>query len=320
MTAFGFVIDGKHYASGCQTRAGPWADCDVMPLPSYSTAKSLVAGLASMRLEQLVPGSMARKIGAVVPACAGDRWADVTLSDALNMATGNFGQPGADADENADPTWSFLRSDDHAEKIRKACSAWPRAAKPGSKFAYHTSDTYILGAALTALWREHAGASGDFYNDLLVAPVWHALRLSPDIMSTRRTYDAAAQPFTGYGLTLHRDDVAKLAVFLNSEQGVIDGKPLLDTSMLRSALQRDPQNHGLEAGSATFRYRNGFWAWNATSYLHCARETWIPFMSGFGGITIALFPNNTAYYYFSDGGVFAWGRAAAEANRIRKFC
>jgi hypothetical protein len=109
-------------------------------------------------------------------------------------------------------------------------------------------------------------------------------------------------------------------VFLTSEQGVIDGKPLLDTSMLRSALQRDPQNRGLEAGGATFRYRNGFWAWNATSYLHCARETWIPFMSGFGGITIALFPNNTAYYYFSDGGVFAWGRAAAEANRIRKFC
>lgn len=320
MTAFGFVIDGKHYASGCQTRSGSYPDCDVLPLPSYSTAKSLVAGLASMRLELLAPGSMATRIADVVPECKGETWADVSLSDALNMATGNFGAAGADADEAADVTWSFLRADNHAAKIAQACSAWTRKAKPGTRFAYHTSDTYILGTALNAIWRKQTSASADFYADLLADPVWRPLGLSPDIMSTRRTYDRVAQPFAGYGLTLHRDDVAKLTMFLNDGHGVLNGKPLLDERMLKSAMQRDPANRGVPAGDPAFRYRNGFWAWNATSYLHCARETWIPFMSGFGGITIAMFPNNSAYYYYSDGGVFAWGRAAAEANRIRKFC
>ena len=320
MTAFGFVIDGTHYVGGCETRAGAFPDCDVLPLPSYSTAKSLVGGLASMRMELLHPGSMALPVSGLVPECSGDKWAGVTLGDALNMATGNFGEAGPEADEGADATWSFLRAPTHPERIKLACSSWPRKAKPGTTFAYHTSDTYILGTALAALWRQKQGATSDFYADLLVQPVWRQLGLSPDIMSTRRTRDASAQPFTGYGLTLHRDDVAKLAVFLNGNKGIIGGKPLLDPAMLQSALQLDPSNRGLVADGEAFRYRNGFWAWDATKYLGCARQTLIPFMSGFGGITVALFPNNTAYYYFSDGGVFAWGRAARESNRIRKFC
>jgi hypothetical protein len=54
--------------------------------------------------------------------------------------------------------------------------------------------------------------------------------------------------------------------------------------------------------------------------LGCQNPTWIPFLSGYGGITVALMPNGMNYYYFSDGGVFSWARAAAEANRIRTFC
>jgi hypothetical protein len=43
-------------------------------------------------------------------------------------------------------------------------------------------------------------------------------------------------------------------------------------------------------------------------------------MSGYGGITVALMPNGTVYYVFSDGGHFAWASAAAETNKINNYC
>lgn len=320
MTAYGFVIDGTHYVGGCQTRAGTYPDCDVLPLPSYSTAKTIVGGLAAMRIEMLYPGALQASVASLIPECSADRWGDVKLADALNMATGNFTSTGMEVDERSEVMLPFFRADTHAGKIKTACTLFPRKAKPGSTFAYHTVDTYILGTALNALWRQKKGATADLYRDVLVDPLWKPLALSTDIYTTKRTYDGARQPFTGFGLTYHRDDIAKIAAFLNDKKGAINGAPVVDQAMLSAAMQRTPSDRGLVANGPKFRYRNGIWAWDATDYLKCTKETWIPFMSGFGGITVALMPNNTIYYYFSDGDVFAWGRAAAESNRIRKFC
>jgi hypothetical protein len=137
---------------------------------------------------------------------------------------------------------------------------------------------------------------------------------------TRRTRDAVRQPFTGYGLTLLADDVAKLALFINTAQGRIDGKQTLDPRLLAQGLQRDPAHRGLATPIADLRYQHSFWAWNAQKALGCLEPTWIPFLSGYGGITLALMPDGIDYYYFSDGNAFSWARAAAEADRMRPFC
>jgi len=320
MTAFGFVIDGTHYVGGCDTRAGLYPDCDVLPLPSYSTAKSIFAGLASMRLEMLHPGALQATVGSLVPQCSTARWGDVRLVDALNMATGNLVSTELEADERSNAMTPFFRADTHAERIAAACGMFPRNAKPGTTFSYHTIDTYILGTALNAFWRGKRGASAELYRDVLVEPLWRPLGLSPDIFSAKRTYDGERQPFVGYGLTYHRDDIARVATFLNDKVGVLNGVPVAHPEMMRAALQKDPTDRGLVANGPKFRYRHGFWAWDATDYLKCSKETWIPFMSGYGGISVVLMPNNSVYYYFSDGDVYAWGKAAAESNRIRKFC
>ena len=185
---------------------------------------------------------------------------------------------------------------------------------------YHTADTYLLGTALNAYVRRMDGAGADFYRDVLARDIWTKLDLSPAVFVTRRTYDATAQPFTGYGLTLKRDDVAKIADFLNVGHGAANGTQLLDPVMLRQALQQDPKSPGLRASTDDFRYHDGFWAWNAQTKLGCKKATWIPYMSGYGGITVALFPNGMTYYYFSDSGIWRWAKAAAEANRIKQFC
>jgi hypothetical protein len=60
----GFVIDGVHYSGGCPTRHGAYPFCENLDLPSYSLAKSMVAGIALMRLERLYPGA-AQSTGAI---------------------------------------------------------------------------------------------------------------------------------------------------------------------------------------------------------------------------------------------------------------
>ncbi|MDO8296581.1 MAG: hypothetical protein Q7T19_09105 [Caulobacter sp.] len=316
-TAFGLVVDGVHYAGACQTRQGGYPFCDVLDLPSYSTAKSVVGGVGLMRLEALHPGSAQSRIRDHVPACArGDDWAGVTLADALDMATGVYGSTAFEVDENAAAGQVFFDVEDHAAKAAYACGHFHRRAAPGTTFVYRTADTYLLGTAMSDILRQ--AGEGDLYDDM-VAPLWRSLRLSPTIMSTRRTYDAARQPFTGWGLTYHRDDILRIAGWLKGG-ALIDGRPMLDPALLAAALQKDPAHPGLTAGGPVYRYKAGFWARDIGGPLGCPRPVWAPFMSGFGGISVVLLPGGVTYYYFGDSGLFDWAPAAVEAARIRDMC
>jgi len=116
-----------------------------------------------------------------------------------------------------------------------------------------------------------------------------------------------------------RNDIALVTTFLQ-RGGTINGEPVLDTNMLNAALQRDPQNRGLRAVIDGQRYQYGFWAWNAGTALGCKGDVWIPALSGYGGLSAALMPNGPVYYYVSDGGAFAWRKAAQASNRLHPFC
>ena len=144
--------------------------------------------------------------------------------------------------------------------------------------------------------------------------------LSPEIATSRRTLDAVAQPFTGWGLVLRRDDLVKLGGFLALGGGKLGPEAVLDPAMVKSALQRDPADPGLPAPGNDMRYNDGVWAWNIAEYLGCKKPAWVPFMSGFGGISVVMIPNGVVYYYVSDGGTFRWARAVAEASPARARC
>ena len=246
MTAYGFLIDGVHYAGGCNTRHGPYPFCDVLDLPSYSLAKSIFAGVALMRLEQQFPGTSEQRIADFVPQCArAGNWSDVTFGNALDMATGNYLSPEIWIDERAKHIMTLFNAETHAGKIRYGCDKFPRQEPPGTTWVYHTSDTYVLGTALNAFIRQRLGAEKDLYTDVVVRDLWQPLGLSPVTAVTRRTYDAAAQPFTGWGLVLHRDDVLRIGHWLAAGEGKLDGRQMLDPRMLAATLQRVPGGPGL---------------------------------------------------------------------------
>jgi hypothetical protein len=318
LTVMGLVADGIHYRSDCPTRYGPHPYCATLPLPSYSTAKSLFAGLGLMRLERMSPGAAQVTIASLIDACGAGRWGDVTLENALDMATGNYDSAALYEDEDSPGHLDFIFSGSHAEKLRLACDLFPRRAEPGTRFVYHTSDTYLVGRGMQR--RLDRGAQTDVYRELLVHSLWRPLGLGPLLDGTKRTYDDTAQPFAGYGLTYEADDVLRIARWLMDGEGRIGGTQVLDRSLLEGALQRRDGDRGLEAGDVNVRYNNGFWAYDSGPEFDCGHPVWVPFMSGFGGIAVAMFPNGVIYYYYSDGHVYRWGSGREAAHAIGDLC
>ncbi len=315
LTTFGLIYDGVHYRGGCDTRAGPYPFCEALLLPSYSLAKSIAGGFGLMRLELLYPGVRQERIADHLRACR--TWDGVTFDNALDMATGRYESAESEADEAALTTSRFFLSTTLEEKLRISCTLYPRRTAPGSQWVYHTPDTFVLGGAMADVWRERRGAERDFFDDVLVSGVYEPLQLSPTIRATRRTYDEARQPFIGWGLTILADDVAKIAAYLQQPETT---PSLLAPAELAAAMQRDANDRGLPGPDESFRYNNGFWAWNVQGVIECAHPVWVPFMSGYGGIVVVLMPNGATYYYVSDGGEFRWARAVRAANRLAPMC
>lgn len=324
-TLHGLVIDGVHYSSECETRFGSNPYCQELDLPSYSLAKSVFAATALMRLQSSWPQTSAQRIAAHVPQCRSPAWDGVTFLQALDMATGNFESDAYEADEDAAGTAGLFVPLDHASKIHYSCTIYPRRTAPGTRWAYHSSDTYILGTALAHYLRslpQHA--HDDLFRDLVDAQVFRPLHLSATTSVTRRTYDSVGQPFTGWGLTFKPGDVARLGAFYGRDHGAIDDHALLDPLLLDQALQRDERARGLPvSGFPALRYQHGFWARNLRTVLGCEHDTWVPFMSGFGGISLVLFPNGVVYYNFADDGALAsfdWAAPAREVRKLGDFC
>lgn len=314
MTTLGLLLDGVHYRGGCQTRAGDYSLCDELPLPSYSLAKSFFAGLGLMRLEQLYPGAADAVIADFVPECAGsDKWQDVRFKDALNMVTGVYDSPGNHVDEGAAKLGDgFFAVETHAGRIAYACNTYPKRQPAGQRWVYNTSTTYVLGVAMDNFLRAQGGGQ-DLYDDVLLA-WWKPLALSPALDVIRRTYDERGQALTGYGMTWLADDLLRLAAYVN-------GRAILqqvDQDLLSAALQRVPQDRGYSAGSN--RYHSGFWGKDVTGLLGCQEQTWIPFLSGYGGLNVALLPNGIVYYYVSDAGRFSLDAGLSEIHKIRPVC
>lgn len=326
-TLYGFVADGVHYVSACRTRRGDYPYCEVLDIPSFSLAKSMLAGVALMRMEALYPGTRQVMMTDHAPAaaCGTAAWAGVTLQHLLDMSSGHDDATGYMADEDAGKVAGFFSAEGAAAKATFSCAAYPRKVAPAVRWVYRSSDTFLLGATLAGYLRSLPRHGGDdFFDDVVVADVYAPLGLSATARVSRRTDDAAALPLSGYGLELHRDDIARMALFLGVDRGRIDGRQVLDGAMLDAAMQRNPAARGLPtAGLRHYRYQHGFWARNVKPVLGCAHDTWVPFMSGFGGISVVMFPNGTVFYNVVDDGELAsfdWRDVAIEARKFGDFC
>jgi hypothetical protein len=158
----------------------------------------------------------------------------------------------------------------------------------------------------------------DIYTDWFVADLWKKLGLSPLLATSKRTYDKVRQPLTGVGLTYNIDDIIKISRFLFSQ--LESAEPILDRKLLANALQRGPVSLNFIGNSPDLAYNNGFWALEVSKTLGCKKPRWIPFMSGYGGITVALISPELMYYNYADDYQYLWLAVVKELGHQFDLC
>jgi hypothetical protein len=161
---------------------------------------------------------------------------------------------------------------------------------------------------------------------------------------------ATGAPIGSHGMYFIQDDLAKLGYFFDNNNGKINGTQVLDPareddSMVRTSnLGLVTPDSGFYTGSPivanTNHYNNDFWTkyWTTTEFPPNSGATengglatnpfnstftcqfWIPYMSGYGGNTVLLLPNNAVYYLFSDDNEFYWTYAVEQINLIKPMC
>jgi hypothetical protein len=322
MTGYGVIVNGVNYVPPCRTRYGQYAYCDQMRMPSYSTAKSIFAAGALMRLaqkfEQPVGGLLIKDYLPEIAGAAGD-WGRVTFDHTLDMATGNYRSSAYMADEDSRQPGDFWDTDSYSDRMAAALY-WPHSARPGTRWVYHTSDTFVVVRAMQNYLKSRQGPDADLWS-FFAGEVLAPIHVGPGASSSGRAPEEGGpgQAYGGYGLWWTHDDVAKISVFLNNQHGAIGGEQLLAPDLLDDALQRDARDRGVEIVPG-MRYNDGFWAqrFGRAQGFDCV--FWVPHMLGYSGVVIALIPNGTTYYYFSDNREFTWSDAVKALDAIIPIC
>ncbi|HTT21442.1 MAG TPA: hypothetical protein VMG82_21110 [Candidatus Sulfotelmatobacter sp.] len=345
VTTYGLVINGVNYVSGCPTRFGEYAFCADMRLPSYSIAKSAFAGVALMRLGQLYGRSVySELIKSFVPQYVlGGKWDATTFGNTSDMATGNFNVDGYEADEDSATMDAFLVDEKFEAKVADAFAFKRNYAPPGTKWVYQSSATFLVTQAMNAYLHQRKGSGRDLF-DMVRDDVYIPLGLSQGGLTTIRTDNSPTGAPSGYyGLFFSQDDIAKIGRFLNEGNGTINGIQTLEPTRLKEALFRSAPNSAVSGvpivneraasalGAAVLgrkrvpdsrRYSHGFWGRyiSTTEFPQYSCDFWISIMAGYGGNLVALLPNGTSFYIFSDGKEFPWQNAIQEINKLTPIC
>lgn len=321
VSVYGVIFNGVNYVSGCPTRQGNYAYCQVMRMPSFSTAKSALAGMAFLRLGQKYGPEIANiRLMDTIPELTQDYtdWEQVTIENMLDLSSGHYGTEGT----YDDPVVNRFFDGSSAAEISRAVLALPSLAPPGTRFYYRSGETFMALRAMQAYLRTQTGETTDLF-DFMVTEVYQPLHIGPGFFSTMRTPDAERQALGALGLWWTVDDVAKITTFL-LEGGQVDGEQILNPEMLKDSLFQNPEDLGLpQNDDPESHYNNGFWGLPygpSTSRPDYTCEFWTTRFTGYGGIEFILIPNGMVYYYFGDAGSWYSDAAVQQADRIKSIC
>jgi len=253
----------------------------------WSTTKSLIPGLAAMRLAQkygpefldttLVSYFEEGEEFAYLDPAARARWQGVTIRHALNMMTG-MGTRGYDPNWAADNlnTYQWSYSYDLADQIRFYFNVGPNpeVSGPGEKMVYIDQDMWIATLAMERFLKSKEGEEATILG-MLTTEVYDPIGAIHFAAGTGYTPSGApGVPLSAWGALPTIDILAKAgALVANGGKGP-DGQQILHPDLVA----------GLYASSD---YGIAFWR-------HSGAAPIVPYMGGAGGNDVLALPNGMA--------------------------
>ena len=306
ISARGVLTDGTLYLEDCRTRAGSYSFCEDIVLPSFSLAKTLYAGVGLAAMAQEFPEDPhPQTLGELLGAKG--TWADVTVENALDMATGHYlFENQSDADVPG-----FYSSLDLEGRLA-ATFGLPKKREPGERVVYLTPNTQLVSAAMDVFLEQQGADIFDSF-DYLVDRVLKPLGVPPESHQSLRTWENGGAnngtAFGGYGMWFTPQGVAKLGDFLQrGGDGLLAQEPWAQM-MFQSEDQGAPMNY------YQYRYNNGMWAWPVSG---CDKLA--PILFGVSGITVILPPNGQVHFVFNDAQEYTVTNVLEVAERMATLC
>jgi hypothetical protein len=233
-------------------------------------------------------------------------------------------------DEDGKPEEQFLLAQSYTDKMRESLDnwTWQNGNRP---FVYHSHDTWLAGRAMQNWANANVGAQ-DLFTKMLT-DVYKPIGTSKGFASTLRADNSSSQSSQAqfsHGLWYNANDIARIAKLFNNDLGKVNNVQTLNLAELNKTMQKDATDRGVDVVSpiSNQKYNNGMWAkfitrteMNAAPYNYSYTcDYWVPRMSGYGGIAIAMLPNGATYWYVGDGGQFQTYKAFWQLHKIKPNC
>ena len=195
---------------------------------TMSTVKSLTAMLVGVALQEGRIGSLDETVSSHLPALRGSAYDAVTIRHLLTMSSG--------------VRWSEDYTDRHSEVNRYSKSigdkvpggvlalmrSLPAEAPPGSRFAYCTGDTYVLGCLVSAAMGEGLAAT-------MSRAIWGPAGMESDAFYTLESDGGQEIGGSRAGITLR--DFGRFGQFV-LEDGIAAGRRILPEGWVTDAGRR----------------------------------------------------------------------------------
>jgi CubicO group peptidase (beta-lactamase class C family) len=216
---------------------------------TMSTVKSLTATLVGVAIAEGRIGSLEETVSTHLPTLRGSAYDSVTIRHLLTMSSG--------------VRWSEDYTDRHSEVNRYSKSlgdkvpggvlalmrSLPAEAPPGSRFAYCTGDTYVLGCLLSAVMPQGLA-------DTMGRAIWGPAGMEADAFYTLESEGGQEIGGSRAGVTLR--DFGRFGQFI-LEDGLAEGRRILPEGWVAEAGRRhftlDPAGNGYGADGYGF----GWW-------------------------------------------------------------
>jgi hypothetical protein len=281
------VKDDTIYATPVVTPFGEYPYPDVMRVGVWSASKSLIPGLAALRLAQKYgTGFLATKIVDYFDPSeytfaspeAEARFKMVTIWDALHMTTG-MGPAGYDPNWAADSlnTYQWSYSYALADQIRYYFNEEPNpeVSGPGEAFYYMDQDMWIATLAMQRYLQQKEGPRATILN-MLRREVYKPIGVPAFATGTGYTESGREGfPFCAWGVLPTVEYLAKTGTLVANMGRTEKGRQILDADLIADFFTNPD-------------YQYAFWK---TEYTNASGDFHVPTMSGAGGNYVLSMPN-----------------------------